>query len=387
MEYSANTQFIMGMLITHYILTFGSSSIILVLGFLLLGIYIPKEESLKNLHAGRKYLSFSYFILAASGFFSYFLQMETESDPVLMASTLLIASYQALLFTATTLIFIRAIIKKKWIVTQLYAITIIGVALALSSACSPNRLYLSVFYAAVMLYLFQLGFYTRLFRREYRKSLRQAEEYYDEEQDKRLGWVKFCFYSALGIGIFAFFSLFMDTFFYSFFILIYTAYYSYMVYRIYNYVTDMRFLITALSGKENLIEEITEIESQDLTEDEKLNLREEEQRLKAALEKWVEDKMYRQKDVGVDDIVQWLGTNRNFLRYYFRCYMPSDFRTWRSELRIAEAKRILKEYPEIPLERVALMAGFNHRANLHQQFQKIVGQTPTEYRNNMGDKD
>jgi AraC-type DNA-binding domain-containing proteins len=371
-------------LITHYILTFGSSSIILILSFLLLGIRIPKEENLKNLHAGRKYLSFSYFILAASGFLSYFMHVEAESDPVLMASTLFIASYQALLFTATTLIFIQtAIVKKKWVVIQLCVITIIGVALVLSSIFSPNQIFFYLFWTVVVLYLFQLIYYTYLFRREYEKSLKQVEDYYDEEEDKRLQWVKYCFYSALGIGILALCSLFMNTFLYGFFILAYTAYYTYIVCRFYNYITDMSFLAPALSAETNFTEERADEESSKLPEEEKINLSENERQLKAALEQWVENKQYCQKDVGVDDIVQELGTNRDFLRYYFHYYMSSDFRTWRTELRIAEAKSILREHPELSLEEIALMAGFNCRGNFHRQFQKITGETPTEYRNNV----
>jgi hypothetical protein len=56
--------------ITHYLLTFGSSCVTLVLGFLLLGIRIPKQKAagLKKLRKARVYLSIAYFILAASGF-------------------------------------------------------------------------------------------------------------------------------------------------------------------------------------------------------------------------------------------------------------------------------------------------------------------------------
>lgn len=371
----------MDQLITHYILTFGSSSIILILGFLLLGIRIPQKGNLQKLHIARKYLSFSYFILAGSGFLSYFMHTEAENDPVLMASTLFIASYQALLFTTTSLTFIQtSALKKRLIVTQLCAITILGILLFLSSIYSPDSIFSYLFYVTVALYLFQLVFYSHLFRQEYKKSLKQLENYYDEEENDRLKWVKYCFYSALGIGILALCSLFMNTFLYSIFILIYTAYYTYIVCRFYNYITDMGFLIPTLSMDTNPIEEKdTEL---NLTEQEKENLLEYEQHLKSSLDKWVEKKLYCQKDMGVDDIVQMLETSRNFLRYYFRCHMPADFRTWRAELRIAEAKRILNENPKISLEEVCRMTGFNHRANFHRQFQKITGTTPTEYRNN-----
>ena len=114
----------------------------------------------------------------------------------------------------------------------------------------------------------------------------------------------------------------------------------------------------------------------------KLNLSENDQQLKIALEKWVKEKRYCKKNISVDDVVQELGVSRVFLRNYFHSYMPSDFRAWRNELRIAEAKKILKIIPNIPLNEVAHLTGFKCRGNFHRQFQKITGQTPTEYRDN-----
>lgn len=370
------------------ILTFGSSSIILVLGFLLLGVRIPKEKKLRKLHIARKYLSLSYFILAGVGLFRFFMHIGTKKDFILIALTLFIAAYQALLFTSISLTFIRIeSLNKKSIYSQLYIITLIGIPFVLSSVYYPSNLFPFIFCASVVLYLFQLIFYCRLFRCEYHKSLKVLEHYYDEDENDRLQWVKFCFYSALGIGILALVSLFLNTFLYGVFIVIYTAYYSYMVSRFYNYITDMGFLMPALSSVKTAPAEDTSVDESlsPATEEEKTDLTEREQRLKVALEKWVEEKLYCQKDIGVDDIVDMLGTSRNFLRYYFRCYMPADFRTWRAELRIAEAKKIIKENPQTSLEEICQMTGFNHRANFHRQFQKITGQTPTEYRNSSKD--
>lgn len=373
----------MDKLLTHYILTFGSSFAILIAGILLLGIRIPKTENLKKLHIARKYLSFSYFILAGFGLISYFMHIEAEKEPVLMASTLYIASYQALLFTTTSLVFIQTLsLKKLLVIPQLYIITAIGIPLLLASIFFPDNLFPYIFYPALALYLFQLFYYSRLFRREYSKCLKQLENYYDEEENDRLLWVKFCFYSALGIGILALLSLFSGTLLYDVFVVIYTAYYSYMVCRFYNYITDMGFLIPALSIMgEKPVEKKELLIELNLTKEEKENLTKKEQQLKSALDKWVEEKLYCKGDVGVDDIARMLGTTRNFLRYYFHYRMSAEFRAWRTALRVTEAKRIIKEKPDISLEEVCKMTGFNHRANFHRQFRKITGETPAEYKN------
>lgn len=373
----------MDILITHYILTFGSSSVTLVLAFLLLGIRIPKNEALKKLRVARNYLSLSYFILAGFGFVCYFMHIEAEKDAVLMASTLFAASYQAFLFTATLLTFIRPVyVKKRFIVKHLLLITAVGISLLLTSLFAEDTVYPYVLYSSIALYLFQLFYYVRMFRREYGQSLKQLEAYYDEDENYRLRWVKFCFYSALGVGVLALLSLFCGNFLYCIFIVVYTAFYSCMVFRFYNYMTDAGFLIPALSVEPNPVQDGVS-EKAELAEEDLKHLSEKERQLKDALEKWVENKEYCRGDVAVDDIVRTLGTNRNFFRYYFRNHMPVDFRTWRNELRVAEAKRIIKEHPEISLDEVCKMTGFNYHSNFHRQFQKITGETPFDYKNNL----
>lgn len=82
----------------------------------------------------------------------------------------------------------------------------------------------------------------------------------------------------------------------------------------------------------------------------------------------------------MDEIAGLLGTDRYFLRHYFRSRLQTDFRTWRSALRIREAQEIIRRNPRLPTNLVCEMAGFNHRANFHQQFLKITGLTPSEFR-------
>jgi len=148
-------------------------------------------------------------------------------------------------------------------------------------------------------------------------------------------------------------------------------------------MVDVRFMIPALSAKSAPVGNAgvtLQGDDAELTEDDKKHLSEKESRLKAALERWVADREYCRGDVGVDDIVLALGTNRNFFRYYFRTRVGVDFRVWRNELRVAEAKRMIAERPDISLDEVCRTTGFNYLSNLHRQFEKITGTTPAEYK-------
>jgi AraC-like DNA-binding protein len=365
--------------ITHYLLTFGSACVTLVLGFLLLGIRIPKSEAgLGKLRKARVYLSGAYFVLAASGFFSYLMGVEAERDEILMAFTLFIASYQALLFTATCITFIRPTgVKRSIIIKHLLAITLAGGVLVTSSLLTNAAAFPYALYTCVVLYVLQLLRYVYLFRREYRRSLEQVEAYYDEEENYRLRWVKVCFYSALGIGVWALASLFSGNVLYCLFVVAYTAYYAYMEHRFSRYMADAKFLIPALAA------EPVPADTEEITKDERKHLSEKERRLQAALDSWVADREYCKPDVGMNDVALSLGTNLNFLRHYFKTVMNTDFRAWRVKLRVAEAKRLIEERPDVSLDEVCRLAGFNHPSNLHRQFENSIGMTPTAYKSSL----
>jgi AraC-like DNA-binding protein len=341
---------------------------------MLLGLHIVPGKELDNLRFSRNYLAISYFVLGISGFVSFLSQEETENESLMVSCTLIIASYQALLFTYTILALIQPLyIKRKQIFIQLGIITFVAILLLLALFFTSHFIYNLVFYIVVVVYLSQLSFYTYLFRLKYNMCLRSLEEYYDEDEHIRLRWVNFSFYGALIIGMLALTSLFLNLYFYILFSILYTAYYAYMVSRFYNYQIDFQFAIPVINQNEKTRQEIsdscnTQYETEEI------------EKFSFILGKWVEEKKFIQKDISVDEIAESLEVNHSFLQYYFRTYMQTDFRTWRSELRIREAQSILIENPDISLEKVRELVGFNHRANFHQQFQKITGLTPSQYK-------
>ena len=68
----------------------------------------------------------------------------------------------------------------------------------------------------------------------YRKTVQEVEDYYDDDEESRLRWVKIGFYSALAIGGMAISVLFF-TDWYKFFVPLYVLYYSFMVMWFVNY--------------------------------------------------------------------------------------------------------------------------------------------------------
>ncbi len=111
--------------------------------------------------------------------------------------------------------------------------------------------------------------------------------------------------------------------------------------------------------------------------------RQKEKDLKERLDRWVEDEKYLLQDQGMDEVAAGFGVDLEYLRYYFRTYMPSDFRTWRVSLRIGYARKRIEETPDISMNELAGLAGFVSKSNFYYFFKKITGITPSEYRQNV----
>lgn len=365
------------LLIAHDTLTFAEFTIIAVLGGLLLGIQIPQNTQWSKLRIARGYLSLSYFILATLSMCYFFTQPGNNNSSLLAVFTLLVASYQALLFTMTLLVLIQPLyVRRKLIINQIFLISTIGLFLLLSFFVWPKTIFPFIIHICIAGYLFQLFYYTRLFRQKYKACLKQLENYYDEDEDNRLKRVQYCFYSALGIGIFALASISFPIEFYNLFIITFTIYYAFVVNLFYNYRINAGFIVSVVT-KEQKMEEVVNISQ---WKEQKEEVIQKEKALKIALEQWVTEKKFTQKDISVIDTVAQLKTDINFFRYYFRTYMQIDFRTWRSELRIREAEQILKENPDISLSQLCEIIGCNDKGNLHRLFNKFTGMTPAEYK-------
>ena len=107
-------------------------------------------------------------------------------------------------------------------------------------------------------------------------------------------------------------------------------------------------------------------------------------RLEKALEKWVAQKRFREYDKTRDEIARELHTSKDILHLYFATRIGVDFRTWRTNLRIEEAKILLLENKDASINIIAEASGFSDKSNFHRQFVKIVGCSPKEWRDRDG---
>ena len=95
-------------------------------------------------------------------------------------------------------------------------------------------------------------------------------------------------------------------------------------------------------------------------------------------------KRFRAYDKTREEIAEELNTSKEMLHMFFATRMNVDFKTWRTRLRIEEAKTLLLDNPEMSINIVAELSGFSDRSNFHRQFTKIVGCSPKQWRESAG---
>ena len=104
------------------------------------------------------------------------------------------------------------------------------------------------------------------------------------------------------------------------------------------------------------------------------------ERLDVLIPEWVESKGYWTPARTIKDVATQIGTDATLLQRYCHERMKEDFRTWRTRLRVEDAKRMLLENPEASANSIACKVGFSDRSNFLRQFRACTGMTPAEWR-------
>lgn len=372
--------------VTRYIIMLFSASAILAVSVILLMLSVPLTGEWKNFRTVRLCLAFTCLVLSASDFVSCFAMDSNQEAQLFSTLTLIVASYQAMLFTTASLVFVQsARVHRRSVLTQLGVITAVGVSLLVSQYHFP-RLFAFLFAAAIAAYIAQIVFYTLAFRKDYISCVEHLEAFYDEDEQGRMRWISRCFYSALAVGIVALFFCMIpySSITYDLFVLTYTIYYVYIAGCVVNYRIKAGFIVNARKEHQQAQEE-----KQAVPETEKEIAAKEEpdpqavldwaDKLRVALERWVAEKKFIETDSNPDKVAKELGTTKSLLNCYFAKYEHITFREWRTRLRIKEAERILRE-EDVVLPALHELVGVSDKSNFHKHFKQLTGMTPNEYR-------
>ena len=374
-----------------------------VLAVLLMLIKIPHSDYSVKLANSKIALVISFLICSFMMFYSMSQYGKSEIkdwDMFLMLSIYIVVHFSTSIISYSMIALLKTE-RHKWqglFVPGLFVSALVAFML-LESYKSGNQTYFwYVCAAALIAFLIQSVTYIVHFDRAYKKSLHELEAYYDEDESHKIKWVRFCYVISMLTILFVLVYLclywFLD---YKMEVAsVYTIWWLiYMLYLTSNFISFIgshklvldAFAHKALSAGE-LIQKISENKKRKEKKDDdsaQVVISESEiRKLEAALKQWVDKKSFREYDKSREDIARELNTTKEILHHYFISIKKVDFKTWRTELRIEEAKRLLLKDKNVSTNIIAEASGFSDRSNFHRQFVKIVGCSPKQWRDSQG---
>lgn len=374
-----------------------------VLAVLLMLIKIPHSDYSVKLANSKIALVISFLICSFMMFYSMSQYGKSEIkdwDMFLMLSIYIVVHFSTSIISYSMIALLKHE-KHKWqglFVPGLFVSALVSFML-LESYKSGNMTYFwYVCAVALIAFLIQSVTYIVNFARAYNKSLHELETYYDEDEGHKIKWVRFCYIISMLTILFVLVYLclywFLD---YKMEVAsVYTIWWLlYMLYLTSNFISFIgshklvldAFAHKALSAGE-LIQKISENKKRKEKKDDdsaQVVISESEiRKLEAALKQWVDKKSFREYDKSREDIARELNTTKEILHHYFISIKKVDFKTWRTELRIEEAKRLLLKDKNVSTNIIAEASGFSDRSNFHRQFVKIVGCSPKQWRDSQG---
>lgn len=363
-----------------------------VLAFLLFLINVPSSEHSRKLLKAKNTIAMCFFI--SSILFFVCLMYSGIGDYEVFSSLMMfvVTAISSAILSFSLMNLLEEGDNDKFFLN--IAVIIIGSCILMRSFwMEPGALRTSVLAVSVILFVINCIIHIVLFHRTYLRSVKKIEQYYDEEENNKMKWIRFCYIMMMLTEMFVLVYMLLPRGFMK----VYTIWYVlFMVYFSANFISFLgsnkllldAFAYKTLSGQEIMerierrkrmkkgAKEAHPLDSQ-ITEQE-LN------KIQYALDKWVKEKRYREYDKTREQIAKELNTTKEMLHLFFATRMAMDFKTWRTHLRIEEAKVLLLENPEMSINIIAELSGFSDRSNFHRQFTKIVGCSPKQWRETAG---
>lgn len=368
-----------------------------VLGFLLLLIKVPNTEYSQKIAKTKNTIAVCFFICSILMYSCLRFSGTPDYDKFssLMMFTVTAISSAILSFALINVLDDRTLNDDKFYL-NVGLVAVLSVVMVKAFWWENQTWRAVVFFTGVALFLFQCISHILVFDRVYRESVRKIEQYYDEEEDHRLKSIRFCYAIMMLTQMFILVYMLLPSGIMKVYILWYSLYLLYFSANFISFLGSHKLLLDAFAYKtlsgQDLMQKIAanrsrkgkkgvmKVDESQVSEFTDVEFK----KLEKSLERWVSDKSYREYDKSRDDIVRELGTTKEMLHLYFATVKGKDFKTWRTELRIEEAKKLLLEKRDVSVNIIGEVSGFSDRSNFHRQFVKIVGCSPKQWRETNG---
>ena len=356
--------------------------LMLFFGFYFLFAKTPEKKIFKNYLRSRQIMGIAMLLLSAnySVHFFFGIRFKNADSSILMNMSTYFLCYS--LFSSALIMLLDCfyITKRRvWTHIILWIIfsTLSGVVLFLLPSGIMQKI--SLFALAVWLIVFGVVLARRVII-AYRRAIRIFNETQADDIGAYIEWLSIFTYWAVIFGVGCGLLTFLPDKYVFIWILSSIPFYSYLFYSYQNYLL---FYEQVENAFEQDIQSEQELLTNSGTEPEMVSEEEVPVSYTEIIEKvdnWIKTDGYVQQGLTIKELSEILHTNRTYLSAYIKTTYKMTFREWITGLRLEYAKNILKEHPEINIQKLAESSGFLSRSNFIKLFSEKEGCTPAKWK-------
>ena len=355
--------------------------LMLFFGFYFLFAKTPEKKIFKNYLRSRQMMGIAMLLLSAnySVHFFFGIRFKNVNSSILMNMSTYFLCY-SLFSSALIMLLDRFYITKRrvWTHIILWIIfsTFSGVVLFLLPSGIMQKI--SLFALAVWLIAFGVVLARRVIV-AYRRAIRIFNETQADDIGAYIEWLSIFTYWAVIFGVGCGLLTFLPDRYVYIWVLSSIPFYCYLFHCYQNY-------LLFYEQVENAFEQDIQSEEELLTNsgiDPEMVSEEVPESYTEFIEKvdnWIKTDGYVQQGLTIKELSKILYTNRTYLSAYIKTTYKMTFREWITSLRLEYAKNILKEHPEINIQKLAESSGFLSQSNFIKLFSEKEGCTPAKWK-------
>ena len=356
--------------------------LMLFFGFYFLFAKTPEKKIFKNYLRSRQIMGIAMLLLSAnySVHFFFGIRFKNADSAILMNMSTYFLCY-SLFSSALIMLLDRFYITKRrvWTHIILWIIfsTLSGVVLFLLPSGIMQKF--SLFALAAWLVVFGVVLARRVII-AYRRAIRIFNETQADDIGAYIEWLSIFTYWAVIFGVGCGLLTFLPDRYVYIWVLSSIPFYCYLFHCYQNYLL---FYEQVENAFEQDIQSEEELLTNSETENEIVSEKEVPRSYTEFIERvdnWIKTDGYVQQGLTIKELSEILYTNRTYLSAYIKTTYKMTFREWITSLRLEYAKNILKEHPEINIQKLAESSGFLSQSNFIKLFSEKEGCTPAKWK-------
>ena len=355
--------------------------LMLFFGFYFLFAKTPEKKIFKNYLRSRQIMGIAMLLLSAnySVHFFFGIRFKNANSSILMNMSTYFLCY-SLFSSALIMLLDRFYITKRrvWTHIILWIIfsTFSGVVLFLLPSGIMQKI--SLFALAVWLIAFGVVLARRVIV-AYRRAIRIFNETQADDIGAYIEWLSIFTYWAVIFGVGCGLLTFLPDRYVYIWVLSSIPFYCYLFHCYQNYLLFYEQVENAFEQDIQSEEELltnSGIEPEMVSEE----VPESYTEFIEKVDNWIKTDGYVQQGLTIKELSKILYTNRTYLSAYIKTTYKMTFREWITSLRLEYAKNILKEHPEINIQKLAESSGFLSQSNFIKLFSEKEGCTPAKWK-------